>query len=674
MHARRRSSPVAVPPGRSPWSRSCFALALIGGRRRGRATRPTPATCCPTTPTAPPPPGRSTSCPDEATEAAIVLWTADEGSCSTRPRSAAIKEPGRGRAGPVGGRHRGLHRRPDRGRQRRRRSASEVEELRDQLRADAPDGVTVQVTGPAGIHADLGKVFDGADLRLLLATMLIVAVLLVVTYRSPVLWVIPLVVVGARRPGRRRRRDPDARRGRAALGRHDDRHPLGARLRRRHRLRPAADLPLPRRAAHDRVPARGDGARAAAYGGGGARQRDHGLPRGADAAALAHARDPRARSRLRGRRRGRGDVRAAWCCRRPWCSSGGGSSGRWCRGTATGPPSTPTPSSTRSAAWSRAGRPASWPGRWCCSPSWPAACPGSARVSTRPTSSSTGPRRSPRPSGWPSPSPPAPSSRPRCVTRADGRARSCAPCRGHRRRRVGPGHRVRQRRHPDRGRARPPTRVRRGTRDRSTRLRDALRRPADTHVGGNEAEAIDARAAAERDLLLIVPLILGMVLLGLAAAAALACSARCCWCSPWSRRTSPRSAPRGGSSPGCFGFEAVDVKIPLFAFLFLVALGVDYNIFLVTRAREEAARARLPGGHAARADRHRRRDHQRRHPARRGVRRARRAAAGRARPARHDHLRRRAARHPGRAHHAGARRSPCCSATGSGGRGGCGRG
>jgi RND superfamily putative drug exporter len=29
--------------------------------------------------------------------------------------------------------------------------------------------------------------------------------------------------------------------------------------------------------------------------------------------------------------------------------------------------------------------------------------------------------------------------------------------------------------------------------------------------------------------------------------------------------------------------------VPLFAFLFLVALGVDYNIFLVTRAREEAA-------------------------------------------------------------------------------------
>ena len=40
---------------------------------------------------------------------------------------------------------------------------------------------------------------------------------------------------------------------------------------------------------------------------------------------------------------------------------------------------------------------------------------------------------------------------------------------------------------------------------------------------------------------------------------------------------------------GLLGFEAIDVSVPLFAFLFLVALGVDYNIFLVTRAREEAA-------------------------------------------------------------------------------------
>jgi RND superfamily putative drug exporter len=36
------------------------------------------------------------------------------------------------------------------------------------------------------------------------------------------------------------------------------------------------------------------------------------------------------------------------------------------------------------------------------------------------------------------------------------------------------------------------------------------------------------------------------------------------------------------------GYTAMDETVPLLAFLFLVALGVDYNIFLVTRAREEA--------------------------------------------------------------------------------------
>jgi RND superfamily putative drug exporter len=36
------------------------------------------------------------------------------------------------------------------------------------------------------------------------------------------------------------------------------------------------------------------------------------------------------------------------------------------------------------------------------------------------------------------------------------------------------------------------------------------------------------------------------------------------------------------------GFPALDLSVFLFSFLFLVALGVDYNIFLVTRAKEEA--------------------------------------------------------------------------------------
>ena len=36
-----------------------------------------------------------------------------------------------------------------------------------------------------------------------------------------------------------------------------------------------------------------------------------------------------------------------------------------------------------------------------------------------------------------------------------------------------------------------------------------------------------------------------------------------------------------------FGFAGADPGFPLFAFVFLVALGIDYNIFLMTRVREE---------------------------------------------------------------------------------------
>jgi RND superfamily putative drug exporter len=39
-----------------------------------------------------------------------------------------------------------------------------------------------------------------------------------------------------------------------------------------------------------------------------------------------------------------------------------------------------------------------------------------------------------------------------------------------------------------------------------------------------------------------------------------------------------------------FGFTATDGAFPLFAFVFLVALGIDYNIFLMTRVREESIR------------------------------------------------------------------------------------
>ena len=43
-----------------------------------------------------------------------------------------------------------------------------------------------------------------------------------------------------------------------------------------------------------------------------------------------------------------------------------------------------------------------------------------------------------------------------------------------------------------------------------------------------------------------------------------------------------------------FGFPGADPAVPLFAFVFLVALGVDYSIFLMTRVREEVVQRGHP--------------------------------------------------------------------------------
>ncbi|RQX31869.1 hypothetical protein DLJ57_20180 [Micromonospora chalcea] len=72
----------------------------------------------------------------------------------------------------------------------------EVEKLRETV-GDLPGELTVEVTGGPAFTADLGKVFQGADTTLLLVTAAVVAVLLLVTYRSPFLWLVPLLVVGA---------------------------------------------------------------------------------------------------------------------------------------------------------------------------------------------------------------------------------------------------------------------------------------------------------------------------------------------------------------------------------------------------------------------------------------------------------------------------------------------
>jgi RND superfamily putative drug exporter len=72
--------------------------------------------------------------------------------------------------------------------------APRVEEMRSIAKADA-GGLGVYVTGPAGYFADFSKVFSGFDSTLLYITAAIVIVILLLTYRSPVLWLLPLTTV-----------------------------------------------------------------------------------------------------------------------------------------------------------------------------------------------------------------------------------------------------------------------------------------------------------------------------------------------------------------------------------------------------------------------------------------------------------------------------------------------
>ena len=59
-----------------------------------------------------------------------------------------------------------------------------------------PAGLTGQVTGGPAFGRDIAAAFDGADVTLLLATATVVTLLLLVTYRSPLLWIAPLLVIG----------------------------------------------------------------------------------------------------------------------------------------------------------------------------------------------------------------------------------------------------------------------------------------------------------------------------------------------------------------------------------------------------------------------------------------------------------------------------------------------
>ena len=109
----------------------------------------------------------------------------------------------------------------------------------------------------------------------------------------------------------------------------------------------------------------------------------------------------------------------------------------------------------------------------------------------------------------------------------------------------------------------------------------------DALVGGFTAIDLDIQDASQRDRLVIIPLVLLVILLVLAillrsilaplllvATVVLSFLATLGVCAV--------------VFPHVFHFAGADSAFPLFAFVFLVALGIDYNIFLMTRVREEA--------------------------------------------------------------------------------------
>ena len=73
-----------------------------------------------------------------------------------------------------------------------------VEHLRERLAEDTPEGLSVAVTGPAGLVADLSAAFAGIDGLLLIVALVAVLVILVIVYRSPLLpFLVLLTSVGA---------------------------------------------------------------------------------------------------------------------------------------------------------------------------------------------------------------------------------------------------------------------------------------------------------------------------------------------------------------------------------------------------------------------------------------------------------------------------------------------
>ncbi|WP_405787572.1 MMPL family transporter [Streptomyces sp. NBC_00029] len=110
---------------------------------------------------------------------------------------------------------------------------------------------------------------------------------------------------------------------------------------------------------------------------------------------------------------------------------------------------------------------------------------------------------------------------------------------------------------------------------------------ADAQVGGSTAIMLDTQEAAARDSKVIIPIVLVVVLLVLA----LLLRAIVAPLLLMATVVLSFAAALGVSSlvfNHVFGFAGAEASFPLLTFVFLVALGIDYNIFLVTRVREVA--------------------------------------------------------------------------------------
>jgi RND superfamily putative drug exporter len=83
----------------------------------------------------------------------------------------------------------------DLGKQGWNHAAKAVDSIRAITSANA-NGLSSHITGPLGNAADSNKVFKSIDSTLLYATVAVVIVILLITYRSPVLWLLPVISAG----------------------------------------------------------------------------------------------------------------------------------------------------------------------------------------------------------------------------------------------------------------------------------------------------------------------------------------------------------------------------------------------------------------------------------------------------------------------------------------------